>query len=197
MRIFGLSLPSRLALAALSGALSQPTILLGEVLDRIAAPPILEWWVILHGVLFGALVMTPFILSQSQVAVRTTAMIIASVLAYLAAIELPDIIGLPFGGEVGAFSQAGVIGAVLVAIAVRIIAPLKIHTRYWGLTLLAGAIGGAIFSQTFGVCVLDSCESLAEFVAHSFGWVAWQMLVCAALWLGVRHDRQDIVSAGV
>jgi len=209
VRLSDISLRIRLALAALSGMLTYPATLLGDLLDQFGQPPIFEWWVILHGTLFGAMVMAPFISSHKHVALRVTAMIISSVIAYYAAIELPEIIPLPIDSEVAAFAEAGAIGAVLVALATRLIAPLaapldspldsplsaplSTHARFWGLTLLAGAVGGAIFSQTFSICALQACDSFAELISYSFGWIAWQMLVCAALWLGVRRGPQDAI----
>lgn len=190
MRIPDISLLPRLALAALSGLLTYPASLLGDALDRFGPAPVLEWWIILHGILFGALVMTPYISSDKRIALRATAMIIASVLAYYAAIKLPELLVIPFDEDAIAFIESGVIGAGLVALATRFIAPLSTLARYWGLTLLAGVIGGAIFSQTFDDCVLDSCDSLIKILWYSFGWIAWQMLVCAAIWVGIRHDSE-------
>lgn len=188
MKIIDLSLPTRLGLAALSGLLTYPAFMLSDALDAVWQPPILDWWKILHGVLFGALVMVPYISSKDRLGLRATALIISSVVAYVAAIEVPNLISPPIGGEVAEFMEAGVIGAVLVAVATRFIAPLVTRPRYWGFTLVAGIIGGAIFSQTFGICVMDSCDSLAKISPYSLGWVTWQMLVCAAIWFGTGHD---------
>ncbi len=70
MRFFNLSLQWRLVLAAFSGLLTYPANLLDSALGPDWYPPILSWWLILHGLLFGALVMAPYVLRKDHRVLR-------------------------------------------------------------------------------------------------------------------------------
>ena len=61
MQVFNLALAPRLALAALSGILTLPSILIDSALGPDLYPPVFSWWIILHGIFFGSLVMAPFV----------------------------------------------------------------------------------------------------------------------------------------
>jgi hypothetical protein len=84
---------------------------------------------------------------------------------------------------------AGVSGAILVATAVRFIAPLAVTPAYWGFSILAGLIGGYIFSRAFGVCNWDKCAAAWMILPYAAGWIVWQSLVCAAMFLGLRRTE--------
>ena len=184
MRITDLSLPPRLGLAVLSGILTFPAILVDSALGPTTYPPVFSWWIILHGLLFGFLVMAPFVTSRHRRRLRAVILALASVLIYDAAIRIPDLVALEFLGELGDFIVAGVSGAVLVATAVRYIAPLAVAPAYWVYCIIAGLAGGAIFAYTFGACDWDQCSPSWRVVPYAFGWVAWQALVCAAMYTG-------------
>lgn len=188
MRFFKLSLAPRLALAALSGVLTYPAIRLDTFLGPESYPPLFSWWLILHGLVFGLLVMVPFVTGSHHRAVRILALAAASVLIYDLAIRTPDLITIPTLGDTGNFIVAGVTGAALVATAVRFIAPLEVTPAYWGFSVVAGLIGGIVFSRTFEVCAWDKCADAWMILPYAAGWIVWQSLVCAAMFLGVRRN---------
>ena len=187
MRTTDLPLAPRLGLAALSGSLAFPAILIDSALGPAAYPPVFSWWIILHGLLFGFLVMAPFVPRSHQRRLRTVLLAVASVLIYDAAIRIPDLVRIEFLGDLGEFIVAGVSGSVLVATAVRYLAPLDVTPAYWGHCIVAGLIGGAVFAYTFGACDWDRCSRWWTVIPYAFGWVAWQALVCGAMYLGRRQ----------
>ena len=189
MQFFKLSLAPRLALAALSGVLTYPAIRLDTLLGPESYPPLFSWWLILHGLVFGVLVMVPFVTGSHRRAVRILALAAASVFIYDLAIRIPDLIAIEVLGDSGDFIVAGIAGAVLVATAVRFIAPLKVTPAYWGFSVLAGLIGGFVFSRTFEVCEWDKCADAWMILPYSAGWIVWQSLVCAAMFFGVRRKE--------
>ena len=192
-----LALAPRLALAALSGALAFPAIRVDSALGSETYALFLPWWIILHGLVFGLLVMAPFIASSKHRLARVVVLAIASVLIYDSAIKIPDLIELNLPGDLGDFLVAGISGALLVAMAVRFVAPLPAGLAYWCLAFLAGAIGGFIFAMTFNACDWDSCDSAGLLALYASGWIAWQVLVCAALFIGSRHESESLAGYGV
>ena len=191
MQPFNLSLGPRLALAVLSGLLTYPAILIDSALGPLSYPPIFPWWIILHGAIFGVLVLVPFIASDRHRTLRAVALVVASVVSYDAAIKIPDLIDLNLPGDLGDFIVAGVSGALLVATAVRFIAPLRAGLPYWSFTFLAGAIGGFVFAMTFDVCDWDNCSSPGLILVYASGWAAWQSLVCGALFVGSQRSPAE------
>ena len=116
----------------------------------------------------------------------------ASVLIYDVAIRIPDLVVVKPMGETGHFLVAGISGAVLVAVAVRYIAPLVVTPAYWGYCIFAGGFGGFIFAHTFAACDWDRCSPAWNLVPYVSGWIAWQVLVCGGMYLG----RKRAVGAG-
>jgi len=188
MPTFRFPLWTRLLLAVTSGMLTYPAIRLDSLLGPGRYPPLFSWWLIIHGLLFGLLVMAPFISEKRLRGVHAAALAIASVLAYDAAIRVPDLIQARLFGDAGDFVVAGVCGALLVATAVRFLAPLAVTRAYWGLVTLAGLAGGLVFSCTFDLCNWDSCAKAWMILPYSGGWVAWQTLVLLAMYYG--SDRR-------
>jgi hypothetical protein len=191
MQFFKLSLAPRLALATLSGILTYPAIRLDSALGPESYPPLFSWWLILHGLLFGFLVMAPFVTSGRNRGLRVLLLAVASVFIYDLAIRIPDLVTIEIFGDSGDFMIAGISGAVLVATAVRFIAPLKVSPAYWGFAFLAGLIGGFVFSQAFGMCDWDKCAKTWLILPYAAGWIVWQSLVCTALFLGLRRTEMS------
>jgi hypothetical protein len=189
MQLFNLSLAPRLALAALSGLLTYPANRLDTLLGPESYPPLFSWWLILHGLIFGLLVMAPFVTRNHRRGARILALAIASVFIYDLAIRIPDLIEIEMLGDTGDFIVAGISGAVLVATAVRFIAPLVVTPAYWGFSFLAGLVGGFVFSLAFEVCEWDQCAETWMILPYAAGWIVWQSLVCAAMFLGVRRKE--------
>lgn len=187
MKFFDLSLAPRLALAATSGVLTYPAI----KLDAALGPDtylLFSWWLILHGLLFGMLVMAPFVADAKHRVLRVVALAVASVFIYDAAIRAPDLVRIEFLGDTGDYLLAGITGALLVATAVRFIAWRRATLRYWGLVFVAGIVGGYVFSHSIEVCAWDRCDAIWEIPLYLSGWITWQILVCAALYLGLHRE---------
>ncbi len=189
MQFFNLSLRPRLVLAALSGLLTYPAIVLDSALGPDWYPPILSWWLIFHGLLFGGLVMAPFVLRNDHRVLRVAALMLGSVMIYYTAIEVPDLAKIDLLGEASPYMIAGITGAMLVAMATRFIAPLSVTPRFWAMSLLAGMIGGFLFSLTIDVCAWDACLPPWKILPFASGWIVWQGLICAAMYLGLRRDE--------
>ena len=187
MQFFNLSLAPRLALAALSGILTYPANRLDTAMGPESYPPIFSWWLILHGLLFGLLVMAPFVTGRRHRWTRVLVLAVASIFIYDLAIRIPDLIAIEILGDTGDFMIAGISGAVLVATAVRFVAPLTVTPAYWGFSFLAGLVGGFVFGQAFGVCDWDKCAETWMILPYAAGWIVWQSLVCVAMFLGVRR----------
>ena len=197
MQFFNLPLVARLGLAVLSGMLTFPAILLDSAFGPDSYPPIFSWWLILHGIVFGLLVMAPFVTSSQLRGLRVAALAVASIFIYDAAIRIPDLIEVEGIGDTGDFILAGITGALLVATAVRFIAPLRVGLAYWGFSFLAGLIGGYIFSQTFEVCNWDECTAVWMILPYASGWIVWQSLICAAMFHGMRRTATAQTAYGL
>jgi hypothetical protein len=182
------SLATRLTLVVLSGLLTYPAIKLDTILTPDNYPPILSWWLILHGMSFGALVMAPFASAQSYRGLRIAALIAASIASYYLAIEFASLDDFAILTERVQFMLAGTTGAILVALATRFIAPLRIRAAYWYFTVLAGLLGGFIFSFTIEICFWDKCNAGWQVLPYASGWIVWQGLVLLAMHFGAQRD---------
>jgi hypothetical protein len=111
MQLFNLSLAPRLALAALSGLLTYPVNRLDTLLGPESYPPLFSWWLILHGLIFGLLVMAPFVTRSHRRGARILALAIASVFIYDLAIRIPDLIEIEMLGDTGDFIVARIGGS--------------------------------------------------------------------------------------
>jgi hypothetical protein len=191
MGFFNLPLMPRLALAAMSGALTFPSNRLDTALGPETYPPLFSWWLVLHAVFFGLLVMAPFVTAPRHKVLRVFALTVASIFSYDAAMRIPDIVPSNLITDTGDFMLAGLTGALLVATAVRFIAPLRVTPAYWTYTSAAGLTGGLIFSQAFKLCDWDQCRMAWLIMPYASGWIAWQSLVCAAMFLGARQPERN------
>lgn len=197
MGFFNLPLTSRLALASISGALTFPANRLDTMLGPSSYPPLFSWWLILHAVFFGLLVMAPFVAARRHRGFRILALTAASVLSYDAAMRIPDIVPSNLITDTGDFMFAGFSGAMLVATAVRFIAPLRVAPAYWSYTAAAGLAGGLVFARAFELCDWDRCHTAWLILPYASGWIVWQSLVCAAMFLGLRQADRDQVPYGL
>jgi hypothetical protein len=188
---FNSGLAARLILVTVSGLMAYPAIKLDSFLTPDRYPPVFSWWLILHGVLFGALVMAPFVSTERHRGLRRVALTLSSVFSYYLAITFASLDGFAILTEPAQYILAGVTGAVLVATATRFIAPLKIRTAFWILVVSAGLAGGALFSVTSSLCFWDKCADWWRVPPYSAGWIFWQVLVFLAMYMGSERDSGD------
>jgi hypothetical protein len=173
-----LSLPKRLLLALVSAFSTWPSSLLADLIKRALPDLPIKPFVVLSGVVFGVLVMTPFIVAPRHRILRAAIMCVASVLIYHFAIEF--VMNGPLRSDTPVpWLLVGGTSALLIGLAVVLLAPLAFHWSLLGLTLAAGGIGGV---------ALDRLG--AAFAEGPFGFIpfaAWQLPVCLALHFGLRR----------
>jgi hypothetical protein len=170
------SCPLRLLLAALSG-------LLCGLVPALALPRDLSS--LLQGAIFGALVLVPFLGSVRWRTARAVVLVAGGMAIQLMAVRLALHLYIhgPFASPVrlwSAVTPAALAGALLVAALGSAVIPLYADSRFWALATLAGLAGGLLLGLPSG---------LGAGPAWSFGMVAWQMLVCAALCCGRKPLR--------
>ena len=130
-----------------------------------------QWPFHLIGLLFGALVLAPYAARSTHRAARMLALSVTSAVIYYLAVRF--VVDGPLGYSTTApYVIAGTIAAVLSGIAVIALAPGRFHRRLVGLTLAAGAVGGAAFEWQLPI-------DWAPNDLHAY--LAWQILVCLAL----------------
>lgn len=135
--------------------------------------------VYLTGVVFGALVLVPYLAASTGRIWRGLLLCAASASTYRLAIWIA--IDGPFqDNAIAAFALAGASAALVVAIAVVLLAPRAASRRLMILATLAGALGGAAFMLDLPFRWLDEL-----IVGH----LSWQLLVCAALHAGFVATR--------
>ncbi len=127
-------------------------------------------------VIFGVLVMAPYAAASRMPLLRMLAMCVASALIYFLAIEF--VADGPFSyNTVAPYLISGGGAALLVGLSIVMLVPRRASWRLFALCLVAGVIGGAAFEDSFWL----------GFGFHEIGGhLAWQVLVCLALHLGLR-----------
>jgi hypothetical protein len=164
----------KFALALVSVAAYAVIAQVAEALETTERfPDVGLWFHQVIGVVFGALVLAPYI-GRRQRAVRFVVMCIASAAIYYLAVRF--VTEGPIGYDaITSFITAGTGAALLAGLAVCLIAPRHFAWRLVPLTLAAGALGGAAF---------DLKLALDPFLL--VGHAAWQLLVCLALHVALR-----------
>jgi hypothetical protein len=171
-RYFTLSLQAKLLLAAVSAStdwilnvLADWSNAVGELLSKGDA--------LFHvtGIVFGALVMAPYVTSANRRVLRVVAMCIASAAIYYGAVRF--VVDGPFGNStLVPFLISGGGAGLLVGLTIVLLGPRRLRWILIPSTLVAGAIGGVAFDGGF-----DSSSEAGQFA----GFAAWQVLVCLAL----------------
>lgn len=136
-----------------------------------------QWPFHLIGLIFGALVMSPYASGSSQPILRMVSLAVASVAIYQLAVRFVVDGPLDYSTLVP-YVIAGAGSALLVGLAVAVIAPRRFSWQLPVLTLAAGAVGGAAFNWQLPV-------DWAPNDLHAY--FAWQVLVCLALHRGLRE----------
>ena len=134
------------------------------------------WLSHMKAAIFAVLVMAPYVAASRLRSVRILAMCVASAAIYFFAVLFVARGPLSYN-TIPPFVISGGGAALLVGLAVVVLAPRKASRRLFVLCLVAGAIGGAAFGNS-----IWPGAGLAEFGGH----LAWQVLVCVALHLGLR-----------
>jgi hypothetical protein len=143
------------------------------------------------GGVFSALVLVPYLPNlQGVLKVRALALFACGVLSYWSAVETA--VGLAvLPNDISGISVviAGIAGAVIVGIGARLAVPHVLRWSGWLMLAMAGCIGGVVVM--FG---LDEgfrhYPSRVDYVYLLPGHVAWEVLVCLALYYGSERARR-------
>lgn len=158
----------RILLVVLSGASVWAVgYLLGDLLGTVSIG--------LVGGIFGFLVLVPFIDSKTWWYGRVAGLVVGSILIYAFVVQLAIASYGSLDSDI-AVILSGVIGALLVGLLTKLLAPLRVSVKFWLYALLAGVFGGVCFSLLY-----ESSEVLV-----AAGYLAWQLPVFIALYLGIR-----------
>jgi len=171
----------RILLTVSSGALIWPIGYLLERLDpAVTNSPALHYSLI--GGVFGALVLAPFVTTHSYRAVRMLGLVVASISIYSLAVSCAtnQYGPLELSYETSVLAS-GLLGALLVGIATKLIAPLRISSKCWLYLSLAGLIGGFLFSHAY-----DTNKNIVMALVY----LGWQLPVFLALYSGSIQDQQ-------
>ncbi len=177
-----LSLRSRVILAAISGLSSWSLYFVHIYLHYV-----------LTGGIFGAFVLIPHIRSKPHRAYRAVGLVVASVLIYWVAVRLAvEQYGpLDLDYEI-ATVVSGIVGALLVTVATKFIAPLSVSWKLWVYSAISGLIGGLVLDFQ-GV----PSPGLYQDLLAVLGYVIWQVLVCLALYFGRLEQMTSNCALGV
>ncbi len=172
------SLAAKLVLAVISVLLYWLVSLIHDSLDL---PDVVKTALgHLPGLIFGVLVMGPYAAALRMRVLRILAMAVASELIYDFAVQF--VIEGPFSyNTITPFLISGAGAALLVGLAVVLAGWHRLRWRLVGLTLAAGLIGGGAFEW------IPSGGSDWGILG---GHLAWQILVCLALHLGLQSGPQ-------
>lgn len=166
----------KLALALISVGCYWLVVVLAERYDWSGTVLGFQWPFHLIGLIFGALVMSPYAAASSRPAARMLALAVASALIYQLAVRF--VVDGPLGhSTITPYVIAGAGSALLAGLAVALIAPRRFSWQLPVLTLAAGAVGGVAFDW-------QSPVHWAPNDLHAY--LAWQVLVCLALHRGLR-----------
>jgi transcriptional regulator with XRE-family HTH domain len=170
-----LELPTRLALAAISGALCALVFRWGfDGLDY------LRWsHFAIAGALFGVAVLCPYLRPGRGLVMRACALIAASASSYFCAVMtvlnaeswFP---GTPFFAS---FLLGSLIGVAIVLVAARILIPLRVTAAFWLLGLAASLVGGVAMYAGFELLGDTTLSTVASFSV-------WHVLACIAIHRG-------------
>ena len=131
----------------------------------------------LIGLVFGALVMAPYVAAANRRILRGATMCVASAAIYFAAVRF--VVDGPFSYDtIIPYLIAGGAAALLVGLTIVAVTLRPLPWVLIPLTIAAGAAGGAVFNGSFG----GALE-----VGAIAGHFAWQVLVCLALHFSFRE----------
>lgn len=173
-----LTLPGKLALAVVSASSYWLLSLLmkhSDTFDELLSQANAGFHLV--GIIFGALVMAPYVAASARRTVRVVLMCVASAVIYYLAVRF--VVDGPLGHvTITSYILSGSGAALLAGLAVVALAPKPFSWKLIPLTLAAGAAGGAAFE-------LELAFDANLMVGHA----AWQLLVCLALHYGLLPPR--------
>ena len=184
-RFFGASIQARVVLALISALLWWA---LTEV-DGVLSGSTRGFPTYATGAVYAALVLVPYLPGlKGTLILRALALLICGALSYYLAIRVfiwaPGILK-----EIGRLGFIGILAALIIGIGARFIIPLAIRRDGWLMLAGAGLVGGVVIGIGYGpgfsmVHVMNGPLLLP-------GHIAWQVLVCLALYYGSNRDAKS------
>ena len=149
------------------------------------------------GAVYSALVLVPYLRDVRGLhMLRAIALLFCGALSYWSAVMLieydlapaPDFLkGLDEDSALAySMAMSGMLGAAIVGFGARLLIPLPLSWSGWLMVLGAGLLGGIALGLSFG-----SGVSVGGNFSYQYwlpGHVAWQLLVCLALYYGSEHE---------
>lgn len=138
------------------------------------------------GAVFAALVLVPYLPGlKGTFKLRALALLYCGFLSYAGAMDIFFWFSDPayLGGfwrvpsVLISMAAAGVGGALIVGIGARLLVPLVLRWSGWLMLMAAGALGGIVLGSNFHAWMSGAVGLLP-------GHIAWQLLVCLALYYG-------------
>jgi hypothetical protein len=158
---------------------------------------VLTTWSLFHatGAVFGALVLVPYLPDlKGTRKLRALALLLCGALSYwLAIFRFQEgwllAAQFPFDRSYLArgLGEAGILGALIVGIGARAIIPLSLRWSGWLMLVVAGGVGGLVLSTGFNAGI-SSALGQYDYQYWLPGHIAWEVLVCVALFYGSRRD---------
>lgn len=202
LRFFGSPIQLRVVYALIASLLWWAMVEFSQTLSD----PYEEYLFKATGAVYGALVLVPYLPSlKGTFKLRALALLLCGVLSYWAAISAADLIPdsavpkiLRDQGDTLVVRYilgiSGVVGAVIIGIGTRLFAPLALRWDGWLMLMGAGFLGGLVLSISFFNVNLPvpgiggGGEGGIRFLYWLPGHIAWQVLVCLALYYGSNRD---------
>jgi len=175
-RFFGASIQLRVIYALIASLLWWAIVVGGDFLGGTTA----GYPLYATGVVYAALVLLPYMPSlKGSLMPRALALLFCGALSYWSSINLYFWLG---DSSKFMLEIAGVVGAVIVGIGARLLIPLALRRSGWLMLAAAGCLGAVVLDVG-----IDLGFTMKNAVPNKYllpGHVAWQVLVCLALYYG-------------
>jgi len=189
-RFFGASIQARVVLALISA-------LLWWALTEIEGVPTGStpgFPTYATGAVYAAFVLVPYLPGlRGTLKLRALTLLACGALSYFLAIRVfiwaPGILM-----EIGRMGFVGIVAALIIGIGARFIIPLDIRLDGWLMLVGAGLVGGVVVGIGYGPGFSTMSGMNGPFLLP--GHVAWQVLVCLALYYGSNRNSEPQRLAG-
>jgi hypothetical protein len=183
-RFFGASIQARVVLALISALLWWA---LTEI-EGVLTGPTPGFPTYATGAVYAALVLVPYLPGlKGTLKLRALALLICGALSYFLAIRIfiwaPGILK-----EIGRLGFVGILAALIIGIGARFFIPLAIRLDGWLMLVGAGLVGGVVIGIGYGPGF--SMANIMNYPHLLPGHIAWQVLVCLALYYGSNRDSE-------
>jgi len=180
LRFFGASIQWRVVFALLASLVWWAMVEGGDLLGDST----ISYSMYATGAVFAALVLLPYLPSlKGAFILRALLLLLCGALSYWSAMNLFFRLG---DSSRFMLEIAGIVGAVIVGIGARLLIPLVMRWYGWIMLVAAGCLGAIVLDVgiDLGFTMKDAVPTKYLVPGH----VAWQVLVCLALYYGSEHE---------